>query len=542
MQFTPSKSVGHLKESIASYIESQYRISHPLVFGERAALLRERGVIAQDPFIEATPAFAPARLLRRLEDDQPVAATPGLSELVQHGVPVDRFPLYTHQEEALLASVGEAPNLLVATGTGSGKTEAFVLPILSRILREASAWAAPRGEADAGSYDSESQAWEHSRRHETREAGVRAIVLYPMNALVNDQMSRLRRVLALNGSPEWQRRNLNGNLIHFGMYTSLTLPTRGPEQEAKRREFSEHLQHLEDEWESLSEELRNTGNWPAVGGPEMLCRWDMQAAPPDILVTNYSMLEYMLVRPIESPVFDATRDWLEGGVDREITLVLDEAHTYTGAKGTEVAHLVRRLKDRLGLAPGSSRFRAIATSASIPSVVGAEGDLVRFMSDLFGEPQDSFTLISAGVLDEQPTSRVPVQAPLEAFARFHDEFTHDDAWRSIRNLAQSLGLDQPDDGQDPQVALHGLLAEDEHLRWVRARTSRNATRLSDLAQECWPGAEMEMGERATAGLLAAGSYARSVPLPDTPPILSMRMHAFLRGLPGLWACLNPEWP
>ena len=542
MQFTPSEAVGHLKESIASYIESQYRVSHPLVFDERAALLRERGVVAQDPFIEATPAFAQARLLRELEQAHPNIVAPGLSSLVQHGVPVDRFPLYTHQEEALLASFGEAPNLLVATGTGSGKTEAFVLPILARILREASGWAAPRGAAAEGFYSSDDQVWEHSRRHETREAGIRAIVLYPMNALVNDQMSRLRRVLALNGSPEWQRRNLNGNLVHFGMYTSLTPPTRGPEQSAKRQQFSEYLRHLEEEWESLSEKLRSTGNWPAVGGPEMLCRWDMQAAPPDILVTNYSMLEYMLVRPIESPIFDATRAWLDGGDDRAVTLVLDEAHTYTGAKGTEVAHLVRRLKDRLGLAPGSSRFRAIATSASIPNVPGAQSDLVRFMSDLFGEPQDSFTLIHAGVQDEQPTTRNKNSAALDAFAQFHDEFSHDDPWPSIRALAQSLGYEQPNEGQDPQVALHGLLCDNEDLRWVRGRTARNATLLSALAQECWPGAEPGIGDRATAGLLAAGSYARSVPLPDTPPILSMRMHAFLRGLPGLWACLNPQCP
>ena len=542
MQFTPSEAVGHLKESIASYIESQYRISHPLVFGERAALLRERGVIAQDPFIEATPAFAQARLLRKLEEEHPSIVAPGLSSLVQHGVPVDRFPLYTHQEEALLSSFGEAPNLLVATGTGSGKTEAFVLPILARILREASGWAAPRGAAAGGFYNPDDQVWEHSRRHESREAGVRAIVLYPMNALVNDQMSRLRRVLALNGSPEWQRRNLDGNLVHFGMYTSLTPPTRGPEQSAKRRQFSEYLQHLEEEWKSLSEELRSTGNWSTVGGPEMLCRWDMQAAPPDILVTNYSMLEYMLVRPIESPIFDATRAWLEGGDDRAITLVLDEAHTYTGAKGTEVAHLVRRLKDRLGLAPGSNRFRAIATSASIPNVQGAQSDLVRFMSDLFGEPQHSFSLIHAGVQDEEPTTRVGGSASPEAFAQFHDGFSHDDPWPSIQTLAQSLGNEPTEEGQDSQVALHGLLADNEDLRWVRARTARNATRLSILAQECWPDAAPEIRERATAGLLAAGSYARAVPLPDTPPILSMRMHAFLRGLPGLWACLNPKCP
>lgn len=542
MQFTPSQAAEHLKESIASYIESQYRISHPLVFAERSALLRERGVIAQDPFIEATPAFAPAKLLRDLEQEYPDNIPFGLARLVEHGVPVGRFPLYTHQEEALLASFGDAPNLLVATGTGSGKTEAFVLPILARILKEARTWPAPTASQGDGYFDPDDGTWHHSRRHETREAGLRAIILYPMNALVNDQMSRLRRVLSLNGSPDWQRKHLDGNLIHFGMYTSLTPPTRGPEQRSKRREFEEYRQHLEEEWESLGDRLRNTGNWPTTGGPEMLCRWDMQGAPPDILVTNYSMLEYMLIRPIESPIFDMTRAWLEESDDRVVTLVLDEAHTYTGAKGTEVAHLVRRLKERLGIGQSSNKFRAIATSASIPNLQGAEGDLTTFTSDLFGEPQGSFTLIHAGVSDEEPNERSADSRSLWAFAQFHDAFSHAEPWPSMRALSVSLGLAEPDEEEDPQVALHQLLSSNEDLRWVRARTARNATRLSDLAQECWPDADPEIQERAMAGLLGAGSYARPMPLPDTPPILSMRLHAFFRGLPGLWACLNPKCP
>ena len=93
IQFTPSKAAAHLKESIASYIESQYRISHPLVFAERSALLRERGVIAQDPFIEATPAFTPARLLSELARRYPDIIHQGLTKLVEHGVLVDRSPL-----------------------------------------------------------------------------------------------------------------------------------------------------------------------------------------------------------------------------------------------------------------------------------------------------------------------------------------------------------------------------------------------------------------------------------------------------------------
>ena len=544
MQFTPGEAAAHLREALAGYLESQYRISHPLVFGERAALLRKRGVTAQDPFIESTPAFAPARRLRDLERDHPEIIPARLSELVEHGLPLHRFPLYTHQEEALLAGFGDAGNLLVATGTGSGKTEAFVLPILARILNEAYGWTPPTAPLGEGYYDEGARVWKHSRRGETRDAALRAIILYPMNALVNDQMSRLRRVLALKGSPEWQKRRLNGNLIHFGMYTSLTPPTRGPENEYRRQGFQEHLEHLEEEWGSLSDELRNKGNWPAVGGPEMLCRWDMQAAPPDILVTNYSMLEYMLIRPIESPIFDATREWLEGGDGRVFTLVLDEAHTYTGAKGTEVAHLTRRLKERLGIAPGSGKFRAIATSASIPSRDGAEGGMVKFASDLFGEPADNFTPIRVGIADEKAGERTADARAFAAFGDFHDAFTQSDPMPAIRALARSLDLPPPDESQDPQVALYGLLENNPDLRWARARTARNATPLADLSRECWRSidAAPSAKERATAGLLAAGSYARQEPEPDTPPILSMRIHSFFRGVPGLWACLNPSCP
>ena len=170
MRYTPTQAAGHLKESIASYLESQYRISHPLVFNERAELLRQTGVIAQEPFIEATPAFATGDHIATLETTSPAAVTPGLSEIVEYGLPVGRFPLYTHQQEALLASAGPAPNLLVASGTGSGKTEAFVLPILSRILLEAKGWEPPDGQTPVEGSLADRR-WLHSRRRERRPAG-----------------------------------------------------------------------------------------------------------------------------------------------------------------------------------------------------------------------------------------------------------------------------------------------------------------------------------------------------------------------------------
>ena len=540
MRYTPTQAAGHLKESIASYLESQYRISHQLVFNERAELLRQTGVIAQEPFIEATPAFATGDHIATLETARPDAVTPGLSQIVEHGLPVGRFRLYTHQQEALLASASPAPNLLVASGTGSGKTEAFVLPILSRILREAKGWEPPDGQTPVEGSLADRR-WLHSRRRERRPAALRAVILYPMNALVNDQLSRLRRILALNGSPQWQRRNLNENLIHFGMYTSLTETTGRPDGRGKVNRWREYLRQVQQEWDQLSPDLKNAGNWPYADGPEMLCRWDIQAAPPDILVTNYSMLEYMLIRPIEAGIFDATREWLDSSPDNKFTLVLDEAHTYTGAKGTEVAHLVRRLKDRLGIASGDDKLRAIATSASINPAAGDPQDLTKFTAELFGEPQESFTLIQAGIADQEASPRTPDPDAMNAFAAFHERFDIEDPIPATDQLADALGLTSPDRGLDPTVALHRLLENNEPLRWARARTARNATLISELSQETWPGDYTdELKDRATAGLLATGSFARPEPHPDTQPLLSMRVHTFFRGLAGLWACMDPN--
>lgn len=543
MQLTPSQAYDHIRESLASYLETAYKISHPSVQQERATLLRARGTIAQAPFIEATPAFPAGRMLHELEAVHPELVTEGLSELVRHGVPVDRFPLYSHQEAALLAGLEGAENLLVATGTGSGKTEAFLLPILADILREGMRWPEVGGYPRRGEWDPASRQWLHSRRHERRPAAIRAIVLYPMNALVNDQLSRLRRILARGDSPEWQRQRLKGNVIHFGMYTSLAPPTGLPDDVRRRERWDAFVARVDSDWQQLRDELRASGSWPRPDSPEMLCRWDMQATPPDVLVTNYSMLEYMLLRPIEAGMFERTREWLAGDADARLTLVLDEAHTYTGAKGIEVAHLVRRLKERLGIEAGDARFRGIATSASIPEVEGADEALRTYVADLFGEPPASFSLIR---VDRQPVPPARADASAEragAFRRFHAAFSTYDPWPAIDALAQDLGLGSPDRGAPPQVALYELLRDDPDITWIRSRTARRATLLDRLADEAYPGVgDSSEREEAVAGAIAAGSFARPSELPDTPPLLSTRVHAFFRGVSGLWACMNPECP
>jgi ATP-dependent helicase YprA (DUF1998 family) len=542
MKLTPNGALDHVAEAAAQYLETAYRIGNRSVFEERGAILRRRGSISQAPFIEATPAFTSDKKLSEIEHLHPEIIPGGLSELVRHGVPVDRFPLYVHQEEALLAAFSSSPNLLVATGTGSGKTESFLLPILASILAEARTWTPPTGPSRHGVYSEQAGTWLHSRRHETRPAALRGIVLYPMNALVNDQLARLRRILARNDSPNWQRANLSGNLIHFGMYTSLARPTGSWSDKWRRDAFADYSDRLRSEWEALPDHLAETGFWPRPDGPEMLCRWDIQQAPPDIMVTNYSMLEYMLTRPIEGPIFDLTRDWIANDPNAHFTLVLDEAHTYTGAKGTEVAYLVRRLKERLGLSPGDSKFRAIATTASLPNASSAESDLRSFVSDLFDESANRFSLVRARHNTTLPDFAA-TEDTMAAYAAFHEGFSLSSPESAIETLAQSLDLGDVPATNDQDVALWELIKDRPEIEWTRVRTARNATLLNRLADELWQGrGTPELREMATAGVLSAGSFARSSAISDTPPLLSLRLHSFHRGIPGFWACMDPGCP
>ena len=212
---------------------------------------------------------------------------------------------------------------MVATGTASGKTESFLYPILFELYQQHL----------AGMLD---------------EPGVRALVLYPMNALANDQRERLGEICR-----QLQRAG-SDFLPTFGQYIGET-PNHGPPSGA--------------------------GDGEAAPG-ELLNRRQMRETPPHILLTNYSMLEYLLLRPDDSPLFD------DGRARHWKYLVLDEAHQYRGAKGMEMGMLLRRLKQRLRHGGRECGFRCIATSATMSSGEGEEdrNAVAGFAEALFGEP------------------------------------------------------------------------------------------------------------------------------------------------------------
>ena len=135
----------------------------------------------------------------------------------------------------------------------------------------------------------------------------------------------------------------------------------------------------------------------------------MQDAPPDILITNYSMLNVMLMRDIEAPIFEATRRWLSANPDNVFHLVVDELHTYRGTPGTEVGYILRVLYDRLGLDPDHPQLRILASSASI----GDDDEQAQAYLHRFFGRSHGFDLVRGTI---QPFARSAV-SNLRSFAR-----------------------------------------------------------------------------------------------------------------------------
>ena len=281
----------------------------------------------------------------------------------------------------------------MTTGTGSGKTECFLVPVLAELMRESAQWTVPglrpptwdwwddRHRTMQGQNPRYAQRVSQ-RGHETRPAAIRALLLYPLNALVEDQLVRLRVTLD-SAARAWLDTHRLGNRIYFGRYTSRT-PMAGFPIRKKERDLAKELQDFAREAQAVAgSDAALFFQTLDMGGAEMWSRWDMQDHPPDLLITNYSMLNIMLMRSIEAGIFDQTRAWLAADRTRVFHLVVDELHTYRGTPGTEVAYLLRVLLDRLGLTSDSEQLRIIASSASLEA--GESGR--KYLEEFFGRPR-----------------------------------------------------------------------------------------------------------------------------------------------------------
>lgn len=522
-----------LRRRHREYIEATYHLRHPQLIRERKDILDRAGGTVSAPWIEATPSYESGSPLSEMK--VPASLIQLLQDLRREGFDV-YDPLYRHQVAALEAFFDSGKDLVVSSGTGSGKTEIFLYAILGALLQEG------------------------ARKRTSNTRGLRAIILYPMNALVSDQLSRLRRTLG-NVRASALIRERYGRLVQFGMYTSRT-PYHGVyDVERNDRMVKPVVSYFtslatDPTRRSLFHELEERGRIPAKdlvgfaggrsresryrtqpGDRELFTRQEMHSpnqhgGTPDVLVTNYSMLEYMLLRPIEQSLFEDTRRWLSEDRENQLILVIDEAHLYRGAQGAEVALLVRRLLQHLGI--GRDRARCILTSASLGNSdsTGRKGQA--FGAKLTGGLEERFSVIMS------QRRKLGGEPPLpRALGEALQSVSSDLARESLTNVAKYFGwqLPLPESQGDLCRFLGRALKETPEFRALHDYLSAGPRLVVDAGRELFPdlahanqvSAVLNFALVATASKDGVGS-----------PLLPVRLHVLFRGLPRVYACVNSQ--
>lgn len=438
------------------------------------------------------------------------------------------YPLYTHQVEAVRqAAAGKT--VILSAGTGSGKTEAFLIPLIDRLF-----WDQERGLDDL------------------RMPGIRALIIYPLNALVNNQVERILELLR------------HDEELTFAFYTSRLKEDRGAAERAYRyldRPVPPDCQIID------RQSLRGLrGKKP--------CR----LGPPHILVTNFSMLEYMLIRPLDHSIFYHIK---HNGRPRLQSIVLDEAHVYAGAQAAEIHMLLRRAALRFGTQLAD--IQGYATSATLGG--SDEGDTLRkFAAEMFSSsPEQVAPIIGRRYLpvegsavrsdvgplrapegsdDARPLVAEDLQTVLfdelgKPVDLVRDEAAAHKAAQACVALGLAVAAEMPglvvESGSRPAVLLHHVLSRHPSVvalrRWLFEgddRGDKHETRfLREVVNELFPGRTDDAAERATYALLQLGSLARLSA--GVHPYIPSRMHLFVRTPAGVWVKPKPDgassgWP
>ncbi|MDF2843442.1 MAG: hypothetical protein K0R00_1868 [Herbinix sp.] len=439
MGLNPIVTTQKIKKDYVEYLSSMFFFQDKELMEQATKILSEEGKFIKGPFIEITQPFITGKSIRELIEEGVVSKE--FIKLKKH-LPVDRT-LYIHQEKAI-RKVTSDKNIIVATGTGSGKTECFLLPIINHLMRE--------------------------KEEGTLNKGVRALLLYPMNALANDQIARLRNML--KEYPE----------ITFGRYTGETEETQKKAEE------------LFLKTNSAEDRIPN----------EIISREEMRKNPPQILLTNYAMLEFLLLRPDDNVFFDGTyaNNWR--------FIVLDEAHTYNGAKGTEISMLLQRLKQRI-MCDRNNRLSCIATSATLGGGSEAHKEVAKFASELFHEPFLPEDIIESQRIDLTNRSISGIKRSSKDYIKLMSNLESDQLYEELKS---DLNV----------IKLQDILQKEPQL-------------LSSVANKFFDDEVIAQSERVNAIVNLVNMCASAKESDDAMPLLPARYHVFAKALEGAYVSL-----
>jgi ribosomal protein L37AE/L43A len=464
-QVNPFLALDEVKASYRRYVETFQRFRNPAIKAWVDEQIREGTVLWQQPLIELNRRYMEGESLYKLVDE-------GVLEKEIPSIFVDdrgnTITPYKHQTEAIRKILGENENVIVTTGTGSGKSFCYGIPIVNECLK--------------------------LKRQGIQ--GVKAVIVYPMNALANSQYDVFSKLL-------------HGTGLKIGLYTGDT-PT-------SQEEAIQRLQQRE------------------AYDSEALSREEMQRNPPDILMTNYVMLDLLLTRLEDAPILPADNSQLR-------FLVLDEMHTYTGHRGADAACLVRRVKQRT--APGHT-LRCIGTSATIESQTKQDPATViaEIVTNLFGEPFKPTSIIQETYKPLPAHSRhLPLPAQINLNPQNVREF--DGTIEKTIPLAEGL-LGRPlTEAEKTPEGLGALLLSHPAIVTIQDQTARNPKPLNTIADEYRSKYRLEATlQDAQSELEAAILAGSAAAIPgEGRPVIVPKLHTFFSKGGTINSCLTHEGP
>jgi DEAD/DEAH box helicase domain-containing protein len=408
----------------------------------------EDGALLADPVFE--PMFPWTQASTELEDLRGGLLTAHMMKML-NGF---KYP-FEHQLTAWRQILEEQKSVLVSSGTGSGKTECFLVPILEDLVRQ-------------------------QKSQKKQLVGTQALFLYPLNALINSQQERLSK---------WTK-DLKGN-VRFALYNGETQRYKSDVKEEQQK-YPEQVLSREELWEN----------------------------PPSILVTNATMLEYMLVRKEDQPILDNSKRMLK-------YIVLDEAHTYIGSHAAELALLLRRVMSSFDVGPGTdNKVQIIATSATIgEDSKSGNQKLAKYIANL------------AGVSEAELEEKVEVVRgyreiePLNKHSSYSSSFDFDEANRKREESPEALYdfLEQ----HTLSRRVRSLFEGDERILQHFGFSHTSAYKLSQI-KEVAKLFEPEIKTEEILHLLDLMSYGKR----EEQAFVPLRAHLFQRALSGLWACVD----
>mgnify|MGYP004642169965 CR=1 FL=1 len=512
-----------LRDEYLKYLDTGIKLRYKGAREERHKLFEQPGVLLQPPFVEITNKYVGQKTINDVCKE--LYLDEDFADFINTGLFFSESPtkhpprkLFTHQITALDESINKGNHVVVTTGTGSGKTECFLLPTLYRIVEDAKNW---------------------EKGH--KKNAIRCMILYPLNALAEDQMVRLRKSLDDirpdgSGPNRWAYQHLNSNLITFGRYTGKTQKKWENKQQRLEewkkldaRISGSYQKFLESNDEKDFEEYLNARQIRfTLPNPiqdisaEKNTRTEMKCSPPDILITNYSMLNVMLMRKEEDSFFDSTKEWLASDKNNVFTLVVDELHTYRGTSGTEVAYIIKILLERLGLSADSPQVKFIASSASMEK----NKESLQFLKDFFSvSNEEKFSIISDSFMKEICCEKLP---------RINEVLLEKIAPCCTINENQCKSQIEEIVKQESGKDITQYVKENKLVDWLRlACGNTNTATTEKITEKLFKDKNLS---NLTEALLVLINLAKD----ENGFIQPLRTHFFARNIDHLWTCTNPN--